>query len=109
VSLTDWIQLLDFGLREAILKFAAAHQARADAPAVRRLADAALWLYVVASGLSLVVGLGLVRWVLPALIPVRGGPARGAAGGADPDAVGGDQLPGGRRRGRCSRGWRGST
>ena len=68
VALTDWMQLLDFGLREAILKFAAAHQARADAPAVRRLADAALWLYMVASLLSLVVGVWLERFVLPALI-----------------------------------------
>jgi len=72
VSLTDWIQLLDFGLREAILKFAAAHQARADAPAVRRLADAALWIYLLASILSVAVGLGLSRFVLPALIPAAG-------------------------------------
>lgn len=68
VSLTDWIQLLDFGLREAILKFTAAHQARADAPAVRRLADAALWLYVLASLLSVVAGVWLARFVLPALV-----------------------------------------
>ena len=69
VSLTDWLQLLDFGLREAILKFAAAHQARADAPAVRRLADAALWLYALISVLALGLGVVLARVVLPALLP----------------------------------------
>jgi len=43
----DWAQLFDFGLREATMKFAAAHQALAEMPELRRVADSALFAYTI--------------------------------------------------------------
>ena len=47
VALAEWVQFLDPGLREALMKYVAAHQARAEAVLVRRTADTALHLYLI--------------------------------------------------------------
>ena len=65
VSLADWIPLLDFGLREALLKYVAAHQAKNDTAAARRTIEAVAFLYV---GIGLLAALGVVAaawWILP--------------------------------------------
>ena len=68
VSLADWIQLLDFGLREALLKYVAAHQAKSDTAAARRTVEAVAFVYL---GIGIVAALGVVAasvWVLPHLV-----------------------------------------
>ena len=65
VSLADWIPLLDFGLREALLKYVAAHQAKSDAAAARRTIEAVAFLYL---GIGLLAAIGVVAaswWILP--------------------------------------------
>lgn len=68
----DWSQLLDLGLREAIMKFAAAHQARDEVPELRRVAGTALFIYWI---LAVVVFSGLAafcRFILPGLVETSG-------------------------------------
>jgi O-antigen/teichoic acid export membrane protein len=61
----DWSQLFDLGLREAVMKFAAAHQARAEAEALRRVAESALFIYSIL-GVVVFTGLALfTAFVLP--------------------------------------------
>jgi O-antigen/teichoic acid export membrane protein len=65
VSLADWIPLLDLGLREALLKYVAAHQAKSDAAAARRTIEAVAFFYL---GIGVAAAIGVVAvswWVLP--------------------------------------------
>lgn len=66
VAVADWLPLLDFGLREALLKFVAAHQARGDLPAARRTLEAVLFVYcllgLVAVGLVLLFAWSVIPW-----------------------------------------------
>jgi O-antigen/teichoic acid export membrane protein len=80
ITLADWLQLLDFGLREAVLKFSAAHQARSDRSSIRRLAETALTLYAGLGVLALAVGLSLAWIAVPILVEDRAawGDLRGA-------------------------------
>ena len=71
VTLADWLQLLDFGVREAVLKFSAAHQARSDRPAVRELASTALGIYLIAGAVALAGGLALAAYAVPILVSDR--------------------------------------
>lgn len=69
VALAEWLQLLDLGLRDAVMKYAAAHQARAEATEVRRLADTALLLYAVLGAVAL-LGVAGFGWLgLPLVVP----------------------------------------
>lgn len=68
VSLAEWLQLCDFGLREAVLKYTAAHQARSELAAVRRVADTALFFYSLAGLIALAAGAVLTWFVLPLLV-----------------------------------------
>jgi O-antigen/teichoic acid export membrane protein len=54
----DWTQLFDLGLREAVMKFAAAHQARAELPGLRRVAESAMFVYALI-GAAVFVALAL--------------------------------------------------
>jgi O-antigen/teichoic acid export membrane protein len=74
----DWCQMLDFGLREAIMKFAAAHQAKFEAREIRRVAETALFVYTIIGAVVFVVLAAFARFALPSLVddPVT----RGAAG-----------------------------
>jgi O-antigen/teichoic acid export membrane protein len=64
----DWTQLFDLGLREAVMKFAAAHQARAEAHELRRVAQSALFVYSVL-GAIVFAGLALFcAFALPSLV-----------------------------------------
>ena len=68
VSLADWIPLLDFGLREALLKYVAAHQAKSDTAGARRTIEAVAFVYL---GIGMVAALGVFAasiWVLPHLV-----------------------------------------
>jgi len=68
VSLADWIPFLDFGLREALLKFVAAHQAKRDVAAARRTIEAVAFVYL---GVGVVAALAVVAtsiWLLPHLV-----------------------------------------
>ena len=68
VSLADWIPLLDFGLREALLKYVAAHQAKSDTAGARRTIEAVAFVYL---GIGVVAGLGVFAtsiWILPHLV-----------------------------------------
>ena len=68
VAFVDWAQMCDLGLREGIMKFTAAHQARAESREVRRVADAALFVYVII-GLAVLVLLAAFCWmILPSLV-----------------------------------------
>lgn len=72
VSLADWLPLFDFGLRDALLKFVAAHQAKSDASAARKTIEAVAFVYVLLGILAgaLVV---LVAWVVLPLFVVDAG------------------------------------
>lgn len=72
VTLADWLQLLDFGIREAVLKFSAAHQARGDRPAIRALASTALGMYAGIGVLALAAGAALAAVAVPILVADRG-------------------------------------
>jgi O-antigen/teichoic acid export membrane protein len=64
----DWTQLFDLGLREAVMKFAAAHQARAEARELRRVAESALFVYSVV-GVAVFAGVSLFcAYALPWLV-----------------------------------------
>ena len=68
VSLADWIQLLDFGLREALMKYVAAHQAKSDTTGARRTIESVAFVYL---AIGIVAGLGVIAtstWVLPHLV-----------------------------------------
>ncbi len=67
-ALAEWLQLFDFGLREAVAKFAAAYQARSDARSVRSLAETALSFYLGMGCLALGAGVALTLLVLPRLL-----------------------------------------
>ena len=68
VACVDWTQLFDLGLREAVMKFAAAHQARAEAAAVRRLAESALLVYAVVGACALAAMIAFCWLGLPHLV-----------------------------------------
>jgi O-antigen/teichoic acid export membrane protein len=68
VALAEWLGLLDLGLKEAVMKYSAAHQARADTRAVRRVADTALLIYIATALLALLVGLALAWLALPHMV-----------------------------------------
>ena len=72
VTLADWLQLLDFGIREAVLKFSAAFQARGDRPAIRRLASTALGMYGAIGLLAFAAGCVLATVAVPILVDDRG-------------------------------------
>jgi O-antigen/teichoic acid export membrane protein len=68
VGLADWVQVLDPGLREALMKYVSAHQARAEGHLVRRLADTALQIYLGVAALG-ILGLGAAcLFVLPTVV-----------------------------------------
>ena len=73
VALAEWVQFLDPGLREALMKYASAHQARAEALLVRRTADTALYLYMGVGAIALLALLVVTFLVLPRVVedPVR--------------------------------------
>jgi len=68
VALADWVQFLDPGLREALMKYASAHQARAEALLVRRTADTALRLYMMVGAIGLLAVLVATFLVLPRVV-----------------------------------------
>lgn len=68
VALAEWLQLLDLGVKEAVMKYAAAHQARADARAVRRVCDTALFIYILAGTLAVLLGVALTYFALPQML-----------------------------------------
>ncbi len=68
VALAEWLQLLDLGLKEAVMKYTAAHQARSDAHAVRRVSDTALFIYTMAGVVAFLIGLGLAWFALPYMV-----------------------------------------
>jgi O-antigen/teichoic acid export membrane protein len=65
VSLADWIPLLDFGLREALLKFVAAHQAKNDTAAARRTVEAVAFLYLGIGVAAAILVVAASWWILP--------------------------------------------
>lgn len=67
-ALSDWMQLFDLGLREAIMKYAAAHQARSEAEGVRRLADSALFAYLILGGVVAATVAGVAWLGVPLLV-----------------------------------------
>jgi O-antigen/teichoic acid export membrane protein len=68
VSLADWLPLLDFGLRDALLKYVAAHQAKSDASAARKTIEAVAFAYVLL-GLLAVALVILASWgILPRFV-----------------------------------------
>jgi len=73
VALAEWVQFLDPGLREALMKYVSAHQARAEALLVRRTADTALYLYMAVAAVGLSGLLVATFLVLPSVVedPVR--------------------------------------
>ena len=73
VALAEWVQFLDPGLREALMKYVSAHQARAEALLVRRTADTALYLYLLVGVVGLLGILVATFVVLPRVVsdPVR--------------------------------------
>lgn len=68
VALAEWLQLLDFGLKEAVMKYTAAHQARSNARAVRRVCDTALFVYLIAAVIAAALGVGLAALALPYMV-----------------------------------------
>jgi len=70
LALAEWLALFDFGLREAVMKYAAAYQAREETAEVRRTADTALFLYCVLSLGVIIVGLLLGWLALPGMVDV---------------------------------------
>jgi O-antigen/teichoic acid export membrane protein len=64
----DWSQLADLGLREAVMKFAAAHQARAEARELRRVAESALFVYTIVGTAVFAVLALFCAYVLPWLV-----------------------------------------
>ncbi|TDI33818.1 MAG: lipopolysaccharide biosynthesis protein [Acidobacteria bacterium] len=68
VALAEWMQLLDLGMKEAIIKYVAAHQARSDARAVRRVCDTALFTYIFGALAAVGVGLALAWLALPRMV-----------------------------------------
>jgi len=68
LALAEWLLLFDLGLREAVLKYVAAHQARDRARDVRRVCDAALLIYLGAALLAVLVGVALIWIVLPLMV-----------------------------------------
>lgn len=71
VTLADWLQLLDLGVREAILKFSAAHQARSERGAIRPLAETAIGVYAAIGVLALVGSAAVATWGVPFLVDDR--------------------------------------
>jgi len=68
VAFVDWAQMCDLGLREGVMKFTAAHQARAESREVRRVAESALFVYAIV-GVVVFVALAAFCWlVLPVLV-----------------------------------------
>ena len=65
VSLADWLPLFDFGLRDALLKFVAAHQAKSDASAARKTIEAVAFAYVLLGILAGAIVIAVAWWVLP--------------------------------------------
>lgn len=68
VALAEWVQFLDPGLREAVMKYVSAHQARAEAVLVRRTADTALHLYLFVAALGLAAMVLVTVVVLPRFV-----------------------------------------
>jgi O-antigen/teichoic acid export membrane protein len=68
VALAEWLLLFDLGLREAILKYVAAHQARDRARDVRLVCDTALFIYSGAALMAVTAGAGLVWFILPLMV-----------------------------------------
>lgn len=68
LTLADWLQLLDLGLREAIVKYAAAHQARLENAAIRRVAETALAVYTAIGGLALAAAAGFAWLAAPRMV-----------------------------------------
>lgn len=65
VAFADWLPLLDLGLREALLKYVAAHQARADESAARRTIEAVVFVYLALGLVALAAVAGFAWTVLP--------------------------------------------
>ncbi|MCZ6601204.1 MAG: lipopolysaccharide biosynthesis protein, partial [Acidobacteria bacterium] len=68
VALAEWMQLLDLGMKEAVMKYVAAHQARSDARSVRQVCDTALFTYILAGLAALGVGMALAWLVVPRMV-----------------------------------------
>jgi O-antigen/teichoic acid export membrane protein len=68
IALVEWLQLLDLGLRDALMKYTAAHQARSEAEGVRRLAGTALFVYLLLGLLALALVQGFAWLGLPRLV-----------------------------------------
>lgn len=67
-ALADWMQLFDLGLREAVMKYTAAHQARSEAVGVRRLAETALFVYAILGGIVAAAVAGVAWLGAPLLV-----------------------------------------
>lgn len=68
VTLADWLQLLDFGVREAVLKFVSAQQARRDRSAIQRIASTAATVYTAIGAIALLSGVVLAWLAVPLLV-----------------------------------------
>lgn len=68
VSLADWFQLFDLGLREALLKYLSAHQARADLRGARRTVEAVGFVYVILGAAAFAIVVVADRAILPWLV-----------------------------------------
>jgi len=68
IALVEWLQLLDLGLRDALMKYTAAHQARSEADGVRQLAGTALFVYLLLGLVALAVVQGFAWFGLPGLV-----------------------------------------
>lgn len=62
LTLSEWLQLLDLGLREAVMKYASSHQARLESASIRRIAEAAMAAYSVL-GVVALAAVGLFAWL----------------------------------------------
>ena len=72
VAIAEWLQLLDFGLRDGVVKYVATHQARSEVRGVRRIGDMALYAYGLAGAAALVIGSALAWLGLPFLVDAPG-------------------------------------
>lgn len=68
VAMAEWLQLLDLGLREGVVKYVATHQARSAVDGVRRTGDTALFVYCLVAGAASLLGVGLAWLGLPILV-----------------------------------------
>jgi O-antigen/teichoic acid export membrane protein len=68
VALAEWVQFLDPGLREALMKYVSAHQARAEAVLVRRTADTALQMYLIVGVVGFLLLVAATVFVLPRVV-----------------------------------------